>query len=39
MTADNGTDQGSNNGNLEKWLDSGCILKVEFIGFDRDWMC
>lgn len=33
MTDDSGTDQDDNNGNGEKWLDSECVLKVEFTRF------
>lgn len=38
MTDGRSTDEGASNGNGEKWLDSECILKVEFTGFARDWM-
>lgn len=36
MAGDYSTDQGGNSGNGEKWIDSACILKIEFTGFARD---
>lgn len=37
MTCTSGLAQGSNNGDVEKWLESGSILKVALTRFARNW--